>query len=233
MRCSDDGFAFLKCKSKQNDYQLLSADSSGYVSLVHYLETDYVAPGAYSIYITDLGFARHIKDAFVRGGEIYESTYTADFMKYNTVVDDSATSVTFNENGVVGSGQFSIPGYKINKVNLNGWGFIPNEYDESPDYGDEQNVYRFKNKIKLGSGFDMQKTYDFYLSYGSPSEIIVNDFNKETYKMHYIDKIGNKLYCDDELFTIDDNEIVVLYRRGFYKGLTVSNGLNLKLTKSK
>ena len=232
VRCLDDGFTFLKCKSKQdNYYQLLTADSSGYVSLVDYLETDYVAPGAYSIYISDLGFAKHIKDAFVRGGENYDSTYTAEFMKYNTVVDDSATSVTFNKNGVLGSGQFSIPGYKINNVNLNGWGFIPVECDESPDYG-EYNVYRFKNNINLGSGFSMQKTYDFHMSYGSPSKIIVNDFNEETYKRHYIEKFDNKLYCHSNPFTIDDNEIVVLYRRGFYKGLSVSNDLNLKFTKS-
>ena len=238
VRCLDDGFAFLKCKSKQdNYYKLLSADSSGYVSLVDYLETDYVAPGAYSVYISDLGFARHVKDCFLEDGY---GLFMPGGMLYSTEVDNNATSITTNETGIFGSGQYSIPSYKANNINLNAWGFPLGAAEYSG--WDEGGGYRFTNLINFNNDVYTREPNNFLFSQ-SPVQMIYNSFNNklgvDSDDDDFIECLGEnrfKLWVGSHpTFSIKENERVVLYTRSVYNAYvkTTSNNVRMQFTNMK
>lgn len=232
-KCADVGFRYLKCKSKQSRYHLLEADDSGWV----HLNGDYVAPGAYSIYISDLGFARHVKDCFLEDGY---GLFMPGGMLYSTEVDNNATSITTNETGIFGSGQYSIPSYKANNINLNAWGFPLGAAEYSG--WDEGGGYRFTNLINFNNDVYTREPNNFLFSQ-SPVQMIYNSFNNmlgvNSDDDDFIECLSEnrfKLWGGSwSTFSIKENERVVLYTRSVYNAYvkTTSNSVRMQFTNMK
>ena len=219
-KCADVGFRYLKCKSKQSRYHLLETDDNGWVDL----NGDYVAPGAYSIYISDLGFGRDATYAFLTNNKNTMSKII-DFMGkaddeqlIHKNIPPSGYSMQSLKDYTSPYINYKVANYLINYKNITGWANCYEPLDEEGKYW---------LKVSYDGASSENAASNFNLVDFAPIVIYSSWDNPVTWKTAKIKTTGNNVYVNNSLCFSEydsDKDLLLVVKRNIDSDITTQKG---------